>query len=521
MRALANRLRVSDDRGVALVMAIVIMAVVTIAAASAIAYTDGSQRDAFSKKSGTTAYSLAQAAISLATTQLTAEYYDSTGQPRDNSTALSTMASSWKVSGTQMSPTNTATCTIASPNPSCMTWSSQLNCPSVAVNCPGGSSISVSGAEQAAWHITGTGSVYNPSGTAPITRTITVDVPLNQIPGKSKNIPDIYKSVYSGGTGQPCDMTMAQGTVFSSPVYVKGNLCITNPQAGVIYSGTLTVGGYLYISNGGVGTSSSPISSVAVVGACNGTQSMTPACTLTKPSGKTYYTDTGTTSASVYSSNTNQSPSWPTDPKPDFTKASALWSSYTCTGVESLGTSSSTVTFDLAPSTGDYTCTQGNGFYIKWHHLSSTLEVNGSIYIFGDLVTNSGPQINYQGIGGIYVQGTTSLSNNTEICATGFSGTHDCTNGANWDTSANFLMLIGQGAISGKNLGLQGGLYSYNNIDFSAGQTSIYGPLVTSADLLPGQQAASGFPVIQDVYNNWPGVSSPYWTLGTPVNGTY
>jgi hypothetical protein len=58
-------------------------------------------------------------------------------------------------------------------------------------------------------------------------------------------------------------------------------------------------------------------------------------------------------------------------------------------------------------------------------------------------------------------------------------------------------------------------------INFGAGHTNIYGPIVTPDQIFPGQQAAQGFPNIIDLFTGAPGTPQPYYTLGAPENGTY
>ena len=172
MRQLArHRDRLADEQGIALVLAVVILAIITIAAASAIFYTQGSQSDAFSKKSGQTAYSLAQAALSNATAELLPLYSAGSGQPFDNPPSLTAMESWTAPSGSKPSG-----CTTTNPGTGCTIWQAEL-CPGGV--CPDGYTTGLSSSyEQAIWHITGTGAVFNPSGTKPVMRTITIDVPL-------------------------------------------------------------------------------------------------------------------------------------------------------------------------------------------------------------------------------------------------------------------------------------------------------------------------------------------------------
>src|SRR5581483_1201638 len=107
------------------------------------------------------------------------------------------------------------------------------------------------------------------------------------------------------------------------------------------------------------------------------------------------------------------------------------------------------------------------------------------------------------------------------VCV-GSTSHHDCPSGANWpDIADNFLLILGKNGFSGKNLSVEGGLYSDSTISFGSGQTNIYGPIVTPSTIDPGQQAASGFPNISKLFSGAPDTPAPYWTLGTPTNGTY
>jgi Tfp pilus assembly protein PilX len=243
--------RLRGEHGMALVLAVLVLVIVSILTTAVIAYTTTNQQDAASKKSGVSAYALAQAALSNATAQLTSHYYDSTGQPFDNTTSLTTMASTWAPTAPnggvgQQSPSSSAACTATS---SCMSWSGILLCP-VTVTCAGGGSpYTPSGVKQAAWRITATGRIPNPSGPGFLSRTITVDVPVEAPPAKAP-VPDIFKSVYSGASTTGCDLSTGQGVHFSSPVYVVGNLCLgqhSSIEAGPENLGKLVVGGWIEI----------------------------------------------------------------------------------------------------------------------------------------------------------------------------------------------------------------------------------------------------------------------------------
>jgi Tfp pilus assembly protein PilX len=512
--------RLRDERGIALVLAILVLAIVSVLATSAIIYTTTNQQDAASKKSGVSAYALAQAALSNATAQLTSHYYDSTGQPFDNTTSLATMASDWAPVAPnggvgQQSPTASAACTSTS---SCMTWSGALRCPSTITCVGGGATYTPSGVKQAAWHLTATGKVKNPSGPGLLTRTITVDVPVEAPPAKAPT-PDIFKSVYSGEVSTGCDLSTSQGVAWTSPVYVLGNLCFnqnSGVEAGTENLGKVVVGGWISMNGSGsgehIGTSTTPVASMDVAKSCDSSRSAAP-CALTKPAGKDYYTDAaGTIFVAAYTN----APIFPSPPSVNWTQRQIDRGTWSCTNGHSL----TAATFNLVGT--PYTCTTESGT-LSWD--GTTLTVQGNVFIDGNLYTPNSAQFLYTGIGSIYVNGSAGFGNNTSICV-GSANNHDCPNQENWpDVADNFLLILARigmtGGQSNSNFSIEGGLYSDGNIDFGSGQTNIYGPVVTPRQIIPGQQAASGFPDIIDLFTGAPGTPQPYWVLGPPQNGTY
>ena len=493
------------EEGMALVLAVLILAVVSIAAVSAITYSTMGQQDAASKKSGVSAYSLAQAGLSNATSQLIAHYYDSGGQPTDSTTSLTTMASGWAPSGSQQTPTSSTACTSSS---TCVSWSGVLNCPA-GTTCAGGSTITVSGIEKAVWHLTGTGKSPNPSGPGLLSRTITIDVPVNAPPAKVP-APDILKAVYSGASSNGCDLQLGQGVYFTSPVYVVGNICLNQQsgiEAGSQNTGKLVVGGWAAFGQGGhVGTSTTPLASVDIAKSCDGSQRRDTVHAhearrpdlLHRPRWEDLRLGLVEHPAVPHATD---------DRLGDRQTERGSWS---CTGGRSLTAASFTLTGS------SYSCTTESGS-LSWD--GTTLTVNGNVYLDGDL--SIGGDFVYSGLGSIFSGGAVSFANNTSVCV-GSTMNHDCPSGANWSNmDTNFLLVLGRSGVSGKNVSIQGGLYSDGVIDFGSGQTNIYGPIVTPTSIVPGQQALSGFPNILNVFSGGPDAPAPYWTLGSPTNGTY
>jgi len=509
----------AEEHGMALVLAVLILAIVSVAASSVILYSTMGQKDAASKKSGASAYALAQAALSVATTQLTAAYYDASGQPTNNTATLGAMTT-WAPGGSQQSPTSSAPCNTSS---TCMTWSSMLECPAGVACTSGAPTYTPSGIKQALWHITGTGRIYNPSGTGNLTRTITIDVPVDAPPSQSQ-VPSIFKEVYSGTPpSSGCDVNAGQQILWAAPVFIKGNLCFSSGAAIVAGSanvGRLVVGGWIDLGNGNnarIGTSTTPIARLEVAQSCDSSHTATP-CTLTNAG--SYYTNAA---GRIFTSSYSQAPTFPTLASIDWTGTDLLSpvrqrGKWNCTGGHTLDPASGTA-FDLTGT--PYTCTTEAG-WIKWD--GTTLTINGNIYVNGDLTTST-LQFVYAGLGNIFVGGSATFANNIAMCVgqTDSQG-HDCPYQAAWPDMANNFMLIltRTGFVGGnQNFNFEGGIYSDANITLSAGQTHVYGPIVTLGTLDPGQQQVTDFPNILDMFTGPPNTSKPYWTLGTPTNGTY
>jgi hypothetical protein len=365
--------------------------------------------------------------------------------------------------------------------------------------------------------------VPNPSGSGAIVQTVSEVIPVNAPPMRVP-APDLYKGIYSGKGPTPgvCDLTTGQGVVWISPVIVKGNLSIQQ-QSGVASPGTLTVGGFLQNTQGGfAGTSAAPLPSISVAGACNGSTTTTPVCSPAWDSVHNYYADA---SQNIYASAVTNTPTFPNPPPSvdwnsvagdsgvvvnDPTGASDTWS---CTNGKSLRAA----TFDLTAG-APYTCTTPGNGKLAWD--GTNLTINGSVYVTGNLITQNNTNVVYSGLGAIYVGGTITFGNNTAICV-GSTSNHACPSGWNWDATQDLIFLLSQAGISGANLALQGGLYSDNNINFSSGQTQINGPLVTQQELMPGQQASSGFPNITTVMSGMPDTPKPYFLLGDPTNASF
>jgi Tfp pilus assembly protein PilX len=265
-------------------------------------------------------------------------------------------------------------------------------------------------------------------------------------------------------------MTIRNNAVISTPLYVKGSLCMSpnsSYTAPLLYvQGTLT-------NNGSVGTAGTPITKATIVGGCTGGVPDPHPCT---------------NADSVYANTITQTPN--VLPKPPVNLATNYASAKpgplnNCTAGSVPGGFDTDTTlnrsraqFNLTPNS-NYTCKYVDGFgttvgELSWNKGTSTLTVAGVIFFDGDLY-HSG-DATYTGRATIYSSGTVTLANNATLC--GISG---CTSA--WDTSNNVLGFVSgsstdsNGVMLSNNTVFQGALYAVNDV-YIDNNASQWGPIV-------------------------------------------
>jgi Tfp pilus assembly protein PilX len=499
------RRRLSDEGGVALFLALAVMLVITVMVTSVIAYTSSNSRDATLKRSGQSAYALAEAGVNQALAQLYSHYYSSSGSANNNSTMYS--ASWFTGTSSQQSPSSTAACTSTS---SCMAWS-------VASWTPTGSS----GINKGTLVLRGQGTAPNPTGGTALTRTVTETLQVLQPPTKVQT-PTYWSGIYSGATGGTCDLTLAQGVTASAPIYVAGNLCV-NGSASINGSGvTLRVLGNVTIQSGGSNIGgTSAVSSVKVGGGCvKGNGSPSSPCRI----------NTAATQIWDLSGNSN-APIPAADPLPPIDwagiQAQQAAATTSCTG----GVSLTAATFVLTPNSS-YSCTitDSTGVVlgsISYNAASKALTVLGDVYLSGSLSLSNTTAVTYTGIASLFVAGTITAANGSALCVHVSGSTCDFNNATNtsssnyWDTTQSVLILQSQGAITAQQLSFQGGLYSSVLIDLGGGQSATQGPLVSPQTIKPGQQLNTSFPAFPLIYSGTLGAPPAPYQLTNVQSGSY
>ena len=497
MRFLRRLLRRQD--GITLVMAVGILGVLTISGTTLIYYSSTNARSVSYSAANGSAYDLAESGIN--------EMMAVLSKPDNN--ALNKYLLGEQANGTVTHTTHTY-------DGGTVEWWGTL-------------SQSVTGAST--WSLTSVGRVANPTGStaSQVTRTLTAKVPVVPTYTQPLNNP-AWNFIYSRGTGATCDMTIQNSVVVQSPLYVAGNLCMTNTAT--VTAGPLVVQGSLTMSQSanGVGSSGSPINQLNVRNGCKWKNN-----TLHNPcqqgAGASGFDNIWATLISnnppataspavdwdAWYLNSNPGPYYPcltssgTPPTFDNDQGSAQ-----TPNVAKRNNSVPTVQ-DLTPSTS-YTCKGSNG-ELSWNASTKVLTANGTIFIDGSAQVQNGAVNTYTGSATIYISGTL-LIKNSSLCQAVSNGA--CTT-SGWDPAQRMLVFVvgGNGSAGapqsqvsgGDSVQLvsayaQGALYATNAIDL--GTTSQYdGPLDGSTVML-GQSTNSYFPGFTFVPAGMPGNPEVY-----------
>ena len=497
MTFLRRLLRRQD--GITLVMAVGILGVLTVSGTTLIYYSSTNARSVSYSTANASAYDLAESGIN--------EMMSILSKPDNN--ALNKYLLGEQTNGTVTHTTHTY-------QGGTVEWYGTLT-------------QSVNGSSM--WSLTSIGKVANPTGASvsQVTRTLTAKVPVVPTYTQPLNNP-AWNFIYSRGTGQTCDMTIQQSVVVQSPLYVAGNLCLTNTAS--ITSGPLVVQGSLTMSQSAnfAGTSTTPLNQLNVRNGCKWKNNAlhNPCQQGAGASGfdNVWATLIGnnppispapTADFDPWYLNSNPGPYYPcltssgTPPLFDNDQGSAAAPS-------ALKRNNSLPTVqDLTPSTS-YTCKSSNG-ELSWNASTKVLTANGTIFIDGSAQIQNGAVNTYTGSATIYISGTL-LIKNSSMCQAVANG--QCTT-SGWNPAQRMLVFVVNGNGSGGapqsqvsggdsvqlvSAYAQGALYATNAIDL--GTTSQFdGPLDGSTVML-GQSTSSFFPGFTFVPAGMPGNPEVY-----------
>jgi hypothetical protein len=334
------------------------------------------------------------------------------------------------------------------------------------------------------WTLTGIGRVASPNPNSPeVVRIVRGRARIGSSTHGSENNA-VWNYVYSDAT-TGC-MNLVNSVNVNVPLYVRGNLCLSNSASFTGYS--LQVGGTLSLSNTSrVGTtdvsaasdnpSNPQVHEVHVAGGCR--------LGLSGP-----FSSCGEEERVYSEVEPDSAPTGLTKPPLDLAgwyENAAPGPKHGCTTGAFPGgfdndslQNRSRATVDLAPTTA-YDCqvrdAQNNLVgRIAWDPATSALTVHGTIYFDGNIEFSNLSHVFYTGRATIYASGTITLRNSSWVC-----GVPTCD--ASWQPLQNLLAFVAgsstdsTGFMLENSARLQGGVYAVT--DFSEGNSAVmWGPII-------------------------------------------
>jgi Tfp pilus assembly protein PilX len=483
-------LRLRCESGIALVMALMMITVLTIVGGSMVVYSTQGQHESNRSKASDVAYRLAETGVNNAVAVL--------GLATNNATQQSTLPS------TEPASVNG-------------TYSALYE---------GGRSKwwGVYDGTTNSWVIYGKGIVTNTNAAgATVTRTLSASVRVTASMSQPLNT-QAWNYWYATNQGGPnvCDVTFSNNVEMDAPFYIQGNLCFSNntkivedlqtPRIPIIVS---VLGKVQFSPGSSIGRSSSnTVSEVHIAGGCGTSLTSVHTCKKYPTSGYD----------PIYTPSLDSSPVTVTPPVPDWTN----WYNNASPGpfhacnagavnppvfdnntTQDFGTNGSvTPAFNLTPAT-NYSCTTANGS-IAWNATTKTLTVSGVIYIDGSVAVTNGAVNDYQGQATMLLSG--SLSIDGMMCGKRNVGNTDC-DFTGWNP--NTEMLIVATHASGTSISLinnakwEGGVWAAGTVALS-NNAVIEGPTIGGTFTFSNNAVSRPFPTITSVPLGAPGNPTVY-----------
>ena len=521
---------VHEESGIALIMALMTMTVLTIVTTTAIFYTTSSETSTQTSVTRDAAYRLAESGIASAMSVL--------GQPPDAVTGIGNNALDPNVfcGITGKTYTSTSPCTIKETySNGYVIWTGTLT------------------AATATWTLSATGYVVNTSvhaQTAQSTRTLTTSVTVHPTLTQPLNTPVwnyIYATKPASANPATCDEDLFNSVAIASPFYVEGNLCLH--QTSTITKGPLVVKGRLNMDSTNqnwAGTSALRLSDAHIVNGCTvKTTTHTPcqnngvdnvwATTLdtTPPSGLS----PPVVNWNNWYLNSSPGPYFPCQtisgqaPLNALTFDNLVDTNVADSDAAKLAYQNNSVgTQNLTPGF-DYRC-QTTAGELSWNNTTKVLTIKGTVYIDGSVYIQNGAINRYTGQGVIYLGGTLFIKNSS-LCAVIYNGacdlrTYQASPAQGWDPNSALLCFVAKGVGTGGLVNaadsaqltsgtFMGAVYAAGNIELDT-TSNVDGPLVGYQVAL-GQSVTTSFPSITIVPNGMPSNPTAYAQVDPP--GSY
>jgi Tfp pilus assembly protein PilX len=492
--------------GIALVMAIGILGVLTISGTTLVYYSTSNARSAEFSQDNSSAYDLAEAGINEMTAIL--------NNPDPDYNALNKYTLGEQANGTVVK-------TVHTYEGGTVTWWGTLTQTILGTST---------------WNLTSVGEIKNPTGaTRKVTRTLSAKVPVVPTYTQPLNNP-AWNYIYSTKPASPlptCDMTLQQSVTIGSPLYVNGNLCLQNTAA--ITNGPLIVKGRLTMTQAQntVGSSSARINQAHLGNGCQWKnlaahtpclgdtdnvwvqpgQLFSTAPNIAQPTADwdDWYLNAspGPYYPCLQTSGVSPTASWATAFDNDQGSAvtpSVVHRNWSLKTVPQI--------FNLTPAQS-YSCKTASG-ELSWNATTKVLTVAGTIFIDGSAMIQNGAVNSYNGQATLYLSGT-YFQKNSKLCAGLNAGGTNCDH-ANWNPNTEMLCIVANG--SGAD---QSGINANDSVQFVS--ATFRGAIFATADVETDTTASIDGPVVGNTVILGQSVSTSFPTIsvvpaGMPSNNT-
>ena len=507
-----------DEQGIALVMALMTMVVLTLVTTSVVMYTTNAQHSSELSQTRDGAYRLAESGVNNALALL--------GNPTNNAldpNSFCGLPGITYVSGCQIKTTYANGYVV---------WSGTLT------------------PATASWKITATGYVVNtdvPTAPTYSSRTISVNVSVTPTLTQPLNTP-IWNYIYAtkpASTPPTCDEDLNNSVTIASPFYVAGNLCLH--QTSTITKGPLVVLGRMMLDSktqNYAGTSATPLGEAHILNGCAVKGVLSNPCH--KPADGTDNVWATTIDTTAPTGLTPPTPDWNTwylnaSPGPYFpcqtmngqaplnppTFDNAVDPNVSDPDATRLTYMNNSAGIQNLTPAYDYRC-QTLGGELSWSNMTKTLTIKGTIFIDGSAYISNGAANLYSGQGVIYLRGTLLMKNGS-LCGAVYNGscdlrTYQSSPAQGWNPNTNLLCFVTYSAGGQVNswdsaqltsATLQGALFATNDIELDT-SSNVDGPLVGYQVIL-GQSVTTSFPSITIVPNGMPANPVAYAQVNPPT----
>jgi hypothetical protein len=527
LRTLTRRLH--DERGMALVLAIGISTVLAVAGASVVLYSVSNEHHAARTRADTRAYSIAQAGIESAASQIAnaADIDNDTAPDQDDPALFSNLPASSKTKsfGTGES----------------VVWDAQLWDDRTGALYVPGSPYYI---PKLRWHVVSTSTVPNPAASGTMSRRLQADIqltPTKYQPVNSESWRFIYSKSDAGGHSEPngCDIILPNNPNIAASFYVTGDLCLYN-NSQIIGSGgpdpvDVIVHGNVYnvSPQSWVGTATNPTNSTYIGLGCNhrNRNGGVPTPVIDPVTGLP-----GCTFSNHFIWDARPNPPTINPPSADFDAWYSLASPGPNDPCDPTLSSGALPTFDndatkngSAPTINLLTmpafhCETLQGEF-SWDPATLKLTVAGTVYYDGtvDLAGSPPVDIEYDSVGALYTTGSIRLGQ-VRLCAKWSATVCDPT----WNGIGPMLLLASDGATNysqctncgillESSSGFQGAMYATNNIGLQ-NSSLVQGPMVAGAEIIQNGFTFYPIPRFAQVPFGTPQTPILFWSLLPPTN---